>query len=183
MPMDCPHGACVASWGKGVRAMSAPPYRAWLKEACNKESNESGVGNEKESSSKLTSDGANGWDVSDNEFEDDENKDDTNSVYYEEVKPCVSHVRIIQRPNSNCGQALSPLPKRAKLTLVKAKVMSSCIIASLQDNKDGESSLKQLRKEGMSQRKVHILSERQWRKSMRESFSILQSLVPKLKLK
>ncbi|MCO5572061.1 hypothetical protein L7F22_025812 [Adiantum nelumboides] len=152
-------------------------------EACNKESSESGVGNEKESSSKLTSDGANGWDVSDNEFEDDENEDDTNSVYFEEVKPCVSHVRIIRRPNSNCGQALAPSPKRAKLTLVKAEVTSSCETASLQDDKDGESSLKQMRKEGMSQREVHILSERQRRKSMRESFSILQSLVPKLKLK
>jgi hypothetical protein len=35
----------------------------------------------------------------------------------------------------------------------------------------------------MSQREVHILSERQRRKSMRESFCVLQSLIPKLKLK
>ncbi|KAI5073281.1 hypothetical protein GOP47_0011922 [Adiantum capillus-veneris] len=153
------------------------------KEACIKESSDSGAANEKESSSKVTSDGGNGWDVSDNDDED-EDEGDNDSAYYEDLKPCVSHVRIIRRPNSNCGQALgAPSPKRAKLSHVKAEATSSCDTASLQEDKDGEGGLKQIRKEGMSQREVHILSERQRRKSMRESFSILQSLVPKLKLK
>ncbi|KAH7447729.1 hypothetical protein KP509_01G118800 [Ceratopteris richardii] len=78
---------------------------------------------------------------------------------------------------------MSASPKRMKTVHLSAEATSSSEMVATADERDGADNLKQMRKDGMSQREVHILSERQRRKSMRESFSILQSLVPKLKLK
>ncbi|KAH7447728.1 hypothetical protein KP509_01G118800 [Ceratopteris richardii] len=112
-----------------------------------------------------------------------EEDDGPHSVLCEDTKPPIAHVKIIRRPNSNCGQRMSASPKRMKTVHLSAEATSSSEMVATADERDGADNLKQMRKDGMSQREVHILSERQRRKSMRESFSILQSLVPKLKLK
>ena len=112
-----------------------------------------------------------------------------------EVKPPISNVIIVRRPkacpsknhghnniddddddNDNDNDGVGDHPKRIKLEYPH-------------DHNDTISARSNVRRpkpspnageEGLSTREAHILSERHRRKSMRESFAILQSLVPKL---
>ena len=124
----------------------------------------------------------------------------------EDVKP-LSHVKIIRRPNSSTHRPQSN-SNNSKSKHKNSKDNRSRSDGSDRKSDHGDEELgggqcrggaaarrRREREAGgdgdghghggaiMSQREVHILSERQRRKSMRESFSILQSLIPKLKLK
>lgn len=99
---------------------------------------------------------------------DDDGDDDVKPSEGDALPEPPSHVKIIRRPFSH---VMAPATKRSNVSPTNTEASE---ISSQQ---------KAFKREGMSQREVHILSERQRRKSMRDSFTILQSLVPKLKLK
>ena len=121
----------------------------------------------------------------------------------EDVKP-LSHVKIIRRPNSSTHRPQSNSSNNKIKHKNSKESRSRSDGGHMKSDHHGDEELiggqcrggavrrRREREAGdgdgyggaiMSQREVHILSERQRRKSMRESFSILQSLIPKLKLK
>lgn len=103
-----------------------------------------------------------------NDYAIDESDDDVKTSDGDALPEPSPHVKIIRRPFNHVR---APATKRSNASPTNT------------ETSEIRSQQKAFKREGMSQREVHILSERQRRKSMRDSFTILQSLVPKLKLK
>ena len=105
-----------------------------------------------------------------------------------EVKPPISNVIIVRRPSKTCpsnhdnnivtsddrDDGVGDHPKRIKREYPHDH--DTTFMRSVGRTQPSTNA----QEEGLSTREAHILSERHRRKSMRESFTILQSLVPKL---
>lgn len=106
---------------------------------------------------------------------DYKNGPEDNDEIRERAKPNLAMATSLALPFPSLSKQSSSPEKRPKISQSSKSALTKA------DNPD--LSRKLINKEGLSQREVHIQSERLRRKSMSDYFTLLQSLVPRLKLK